>query len=418
MSREPLRVVAFAGEGVFSPVLDSQVLMPQQVIGTLDPSIQRAILILTSFRHRRHPELAARQQTIRESVGNAQVRFTFRPFIRVPFEHSLWAGYLRAGLRAFGLVGDAPIIVHCRGETTAAAAGLLKRRDRRLRVLLDLRGAAEDELAGAQGWNGAYSRWHTRKTQRMALAAADGLNTVSHKLAEHLRDTGSFTRDVPRTVVGCCAEQQRFFYDPELRQTQRAALGLQDKFVVCYCGAMSHWQRPDQVAAAFAAIRAAMPDSQLLIVSREAEVLVRHLVRVGVPVNAYTCRAAKHAEVARYLNAADVGLLLRENTLTNRVASPVKFAEYLRCGVPVILTHYVGDFSDFVRQHDVGATVDFPVQAAEVVAAAQVLRTRHAQEGHAFRQRCSDLMAARFSWGAQVPQLIELYHTLAARPPA
>lgn len=417
MSGGQLRVVSFAGEGVFSSVLDSQVLVPQGVIGTLDPSIQRAVLILTSFRHRHHPDLAARQHVIRQTVGSAQVRFMYRPWLLIPLEHVLWAEYLRTALRAFGFVGDHPIILHCRGEIAAAAAGVLKRRDRRLRVLLDLRGAAEDELARLTGWSGAYRRWRISKAVRMALAAADGLNTVSYKLAEYARERAGFRREVPSTVVGCCVERNRFFYDPELREKQRAALGLQDKFVVCYCGAMSHWQRPDQVAAAFAAIRAAMPDSHLLIVSREADALVQHLVRADVPADAYTARAAKHAEVAQYLNAADIALLLRENTLTNRVASPVKFAEYVRCGVPVILTHYVGDFSDFARQHQVGATVEFPVQAAEVVAAAQALRARQAEEGPAFRQRCSDLIADHFSWRAQAPQLIELYRTLAARPP-
>ena len=41
-------------------------------------------------------------------------------------------------------------------------------------------------------------------------------------------------------------------------------MGLDGKFVVTYCGSMAHWQRPDAVAAAFAAIQASMPDAHLL----------------------------------------------------------------------------------------------------------------------------------------------------------
>ena len=41
-------------------------------------------------------------------------------------------------------------------------------------------------------------------------------------------------------------------------------------------------------------------------------------------------------EVPKYLNAADVAFLIRDNHEMNAVASPTKLAEYLSCGLPVI----------------------------------------------------------------------------------
>src|SRR4030042_1420126 len=111
--------------------------------------------------------------------------------------------------------------------------------------------------------------------------------------------------------------------------------------------------------------------------------------------------------------AADVGLLLRENSLTDRVASPVKFAEYLRCGLPVILTPYVGDFSALATAEGIGQIVDFPPRPDEMVRAAQAVRARLAAEGDAYRQRCSQVAAARFSWEAQLPEILRLYEKLA-----
>jgi glycosyltransferase involved in cell wall biosynthesis len=59
-------------------------------------------------------------------------------------------------------------------------------------------------------------------------------------------------------------------------------------------------------------------------------------------------------DVPEAIGAADYGLLLREPTITNRVAAPVKFAEYLACGLPVICSECIGDYPDFLKAHGAG----------------------------------------------------------------
>jgi len=407
------RMISVAVDGLFSPVLDSQVVVPLAVLGRVAPHIRRALLVLTSQRHNRHPKLAERKAQVEQAVAGAQVFLWDRWPIGTPFEARQWARRLQAALHAAGYTGPQPIIVHCRGRGPAYAAALLRLHDPRLRILLDARGAAVDEVAapGLLGW------WQRRVASRglqVAIGAADALNTVSTVLAAHLEETGRFRPGIPRTVVGCCADTQRFYFDPAIREQRRVELGFDARFVVCYCGAMSHWQRPDALAAAFAAIAADMPDAHLLIVSREAEPLLEQLRSAGVSPERWTVRSARHEEVASYLMAADVGLLLRENTLTNRVASPVKFTEYLRCGLPVILTPYIGDFSGFAGRHGVGVAIEFPVRPAEAVAAARQVRERLAAEGDAYRARCSAVAGEHFSWDAQIRQLVDVYERLAA----
>ena len=59
-------------------------------------------------------------------------------------------------------------------------------------------------------------------------------------------------------------------------------------------------------------------------------------------------------EVGAYLSACDYGWLVRENTDTNRVASPVKFAEYLAAGLEVIISNELGDYSNYVLVNKAG----------------------------------------------------------------
>jgi hypothetical protein len=63
------------------------------------------------------------------------------------------------------------------------------------------------------------------------------------------------------------------------------------------------------------------------------------------------------AKVADILAEQDLGILLREDTITNRVSSPTKFAEYLAAGLPVMISNAIGDFSKAVRTHGLGVVV-------------------------------------------------------------
>jgi hypothetical protein len=60
------------------------------------------------------------------------------------------------------------------------------------------------------------------------------------------------------------------------------------------------------------------------------------------------------AEVAALMSSADYGLLLREQSFTNRVAAPTKFAEYLAAGLKIIISENLGDYSKLVLDLELG----------------------------------------------------------------
>ncbi|HRB52290.1 MAG TPA: glycosyltransferase, partial [Bacteroidia bacterium] len=66
----------------------------------------------------------------------------------------------------------------------------------------------------------------------------------------------------------------------------------------------------------------------------------------------------KHSEVSEILKSCDIGILIREKSVTNQVASPTKFAEYLSAGLPVIISEGIGDYTSFVRQNNCGWVFD------------------------------------------------------------
>ncbi|MEO8148885.1 MAG: hypothetical protein ABI723_14665 [Bacteroidia bacterium] len=65
----------------------------------------------------------------------------------------------------------------------------------------------------------------------------------------------------------------------------------------------------------------------------------------------------QHADVQQVLNCGDYGIMIRELTVTNKVASPTKFAEYLSAGLQVLISEGLGDYTTFVKMHGCGYVI-------------------------------------------------------------
>ena len=64
------------------------------------------------------------------------------------------------------------------------------------------------------------------------------------------------------------------------------------------------------------------------------------------------------SDVPIYLNAADVAVIWRIKSIGNQVASPVKFSEYICCGLPVISNNSVDMISSYITKNECGLLID------------------------------------------------------------
>jgi hypothetical protein len=63
-------------------------------------------------------------------------------------------------------------------------------------------------------------------------------------------------------------------------------------------------------------------------------------------------------QVNQYLNAADVGMILREQNDLNRAASPTKFAEYALTGLSVCFSKEIGDLGNYAKKIGINNILD------------------------------------------------------------
>ena len=93
---------------------------------------------------------------------------------------------------------------------------------------------------------------------------------------------------------------------------------------------------------------------KILLLTKDTSVVEKYLLQYPDLRSRIISLYVNNNEVFKYLNAADFGILFRENTIMNNVASPTKFAEYMLCGLPVIISEGVGDYSSYVIEKGVG----------------------------------------------------------------
>ncbi len=203
-------------------------------------------------------------------------------------------------------------------------------------------------------------------------------------------------------VLPCLVDLERFPAGTE-RQALRAELGLGDRLVVAYVGTAAPWQCAAETVALFEQLLQRAPDALFWVFSPDRarfEALLAHL-----PAEAWRVEFRPHHQLAGLLAAADVGCLLRHRSVVNRVASPLKFAEYLACGLPVLIGPEVGQYSELVQRQALGVVVD-PDRPETWPDAVERLQAMLADRD--LGKRC--LQAAQaLSWQAFLPELVRIF---------
>lgn len=258
--------------------------------------------------------------------------------------------------RAAQSVASGRVLVQARGAPAACAALEAKRRVGAIAVVYDARSdeAAEARLeAGTATTRAGRSRWERRANrlevlQQHAAAGADHVLAVSKPLRDRLCTLAEIST-ARVSVVPCCVNPTRFVRPLSTRQSTRRRLHLEDRFVFVYSGSLQLWQIPDRIAALMTSVQAQLPAAHLLVLTRDRTTASRFFGNL-LKQDSATIQDCPFETVGDYLAAADAALLLRENDAVNRVACPVKFAEYQVSGLPVIATPGIGDVSDYVLQ--------------------------------------------------------------------
>ena len=292
-------------------------------------------------------------------------------------------------------------LIHTHGEwatfTSIAASKIL-----RLPLVYETHGIVEELFQPGQGLGIGYRA--AKLFERICIRNSRYLIVVSEAMRAHFARSSA----VRAKVVPCSVDPLLLEQDERAGPEARRELMLADRFVVAYSGSFfTHWQQPEKLAEVFKEIKERIANSVFLVLTTDEVASVRDfLVREGLGETDFHIRRVAHADVPRYLVAADAGLLIRARDLVNQVACPVKFGEYLACGVPVLCTEGIGDISGIVRDHAVGLVIDNEVERVDWDLTCEEL-TKLTDPGT--KQRCRRIAKDMFSWESNSALIVDLY---------
>jgi len=195
-------------------------------------------------------------------------------------------------------------------------------------------------------------------SEQLMVTESDRIFCVSNSLKEYYINKYNLI-DSNFTVFPGAADSNLFYLDKRLRTEVRKEFKLKDdEILVVYSGRLEKkWEIPDKIITFFNDLYAINSKFKLLLITPDIN-LAKNLIHQYELKEISFIRKVDLNEVNKYLNGADIGLLLREDIPMNNVASPTKFAEYLMSGLPVIISHGIHDFSNVIRNSRYGVVVN------------------------------------------------------------
>ncbi len=319
----------------------------------------------------------------------------------------LWCGLvcwwvsLRTGYR----------LLYGHGTRAAGIALAAKKLRKDVPVIADAHGVGSAEYAYATA--AAANDKHLlllQKDEQKVLSLADQVIFVSGRMDDYFQ--GVMKRNFSTAAVIPCAVDAASLPDVEKRNLLREKHGLTERFVIAYVGSAVAYQLPRQTITLFGQIRAVMPQAFFLGITQSPQVFRDLLGEQGVPEEDYLLTSLPHEQVMETLQMGDVGLLLREDSLLNQVSSPTKFAEYLLCGLPVILTPAAGDFAVIAQTNNLGHIVDLDSLRVDQALLDFLLSVQSKRQD--YLKRCRDYAQAKLSWEHYGEVLAELLEELSS----
>ena len=219
-------------------------------------------------------------------------------------------------------------------------------------VITDAHGSVAHEYAYATpGFSKKWMNW-LEEMEEKVMRFSDKIIFVSESM-QHFYSKEFGSQYTNATVVPCAANTIQMIPVSQ-REVKRNELNISNKIVFVYLGSFRKYQMVNETLAIFKEIKQEVDSAFLLILTSHQAEFSSALQSLGVSKADYAIIGAKQSEVPDILCSADIGFLIRDHSEVNEVASPTKFAEYLMCGIPVILTENIGDYSSFTREHSTG----------------------------------------------------------------
>ncbi len=251
------------------------------------------------------------------------------------------------------------VVIFSRAEIGQEINVLKKLYRNKLIYIYDLRGALAEEYIWYMKKSNNYTKSNLNilsnkfYSEYIRQKAADKIFVVSNTLKTYF--INHYNSDSSKFVLyPCLSSIKKFYFDESIRRSTRNKLGFNDidKVFIYSGGIINNYHSVEKFIEFFNKIANYESHVKLLLLVKESTDTIKNIIlRYD---NIIILENIPNKEVVKYLNASDYGLLLRENITLNNVAFPTKFAEYLLCGLPTIISESLIDCANYCKETNSG----------------------------------------------------------------
>lgn len=216
------------------------------------------------------------------------------------------------------------------------------------KVIYDGRGAVTTEQDEYGVYNGTGLENKIFKIEQNAILNSDYRIAVSEKLLEYWNKDFQYNSK-NHVIIPSCANytfKNEDFQDVNVNE---------EEIIIVFCGSSSKWHSFEIMVSHFEKFLNYSPKIKIIILSK----INNHIVDL---INKFPKRITQDwvdpSKISNILIKADYGYVYRNQTKTNYVASPVKIAEYLSCGLKILISDNLGDYSELVQNNCFGFNLD------------------------------------------------------------
>lgn len=397
---KPIKALFISYNGALEPLIQSQGI--PYLKGLSDKGVK---CFLLSFEKKREGIDKLKKELQYHGIKWYHLRYHKRPSLPATLFDVL-AGIL-AGL--YIAISQDIDIVHSRA-TVPAVMGYVIARLSGKKFIFDVRGLMAEEYADGDMWKrGSLLYKVASRIEKKLLKKADSLIVITENIKEYLINDDRKKQNI--TVIPCCVDIDKFRKEGTLTETLREKYKLSGKFVFLYIGSVGTWYLLEEMIDFFIAAKSIINNAHFLILTHiDKDMVIAACKRKKLFLDDVTVDNAEFSNMPYYIKLADVGIFFIKPCFSKRSSCPTKFAEYLACGLPLVINSGIGDTDKIVKDYKLGAIVDKFNQGLYLSNTRQLLELM--KEKGAISNRCKKAAEDIFSLDIGVSKYFDVYRSL------
>lgn len=307
-------------------------------------------------------------------------------------------------------------IIHSRA-TVPAVMGYAVAKATGRKFLFDERGLMAEEYADGGMWkrDGILYRF-TRYIEKKLLSNADAMVVLTENIKDFLLNGDYLPKKGEGkrpgiTVIPCCVDTVKFNDTPLPDRKFKGSNDLSGKFVFLYTGSLGTWYLLEEMIDFFLAAKSVINSAHFMVLTHiGGEMVADSWAKRGLSSGDITIDEAEFERMPDYIKLADAGIFFIKPVLSKRSSCPIKFSEYLACGLPVVINSGVGDTDAIVDKYRVGTVIREFDDDHYLSGVNRLLDLK--KEGKLLSGRCNGVAKELFSLEKGVSSYLSIYNKL------